>query len=124
MLHMPPAIIEDYHQPWLSKPQLIQNCGGYTDKNGITWQREGRFYQYPGESYEQLDKKYGYWKPTVNPESMVNSENTMDAPKDISEGTRKEYERLLSISQLVQKKVTESDMPMAQGTDCITREYD
>lgn len=117
MNHNPPPIIEDYHQPWKHEPQLIQDCGGATDNNGITWEIKGKYYAYPGEDAQKLYKKYSRWHPSVNIESMVLKGHGMPIPdKDVLEpGAMEEYSRLIKISHI---KYVKKD-----GQIMVTREF-
>jgi len=104
---------------YTTPPPIIQEyicCGGYTDENGITWQRTGR-YLATQKDYMSVNEQVCRFYPTVNPKSMVHIKHMSKHPdiKDITEDSMKLYEYLLSVSK--KKHV------IRNGETFLTREY-
>lgn len=117
MNYNPPPIIEDYHQPWKTKLQLIHPCGGGTDENGITWVISGEFYAYPWENIMKLEEKYSLWRPTINEKSMVIKGGGVPIPpgKNVIPNWEELYDHLLTISKIKYIKI--------ENEVFVTREY-
>lgn len=97
--------------------QLIHDCGGGSDNNGILWSISGEYYAYPGEDISKLSIKYSKWWPSVNSETMVVKGGGVFIPdkKVLAPGAMKEYERLMRISKIKYVKYGKQTM--------VTREF-
>lgn len=75
-------------------------CGGYSDKDGITWSRVGSYWATPGENLIKADEKFCTWYPSLS-EAAVQKDGAMGSPPEesMSKKAWKEYQRLLLISE-------------------------